>query len=284
MPKEQCDWEELPIKRIFGSAGTYENSMQKLVLAQDTSNVDDTDMSSGEVRERDKKRRRLNAKRKLSSSSEDEESMAIANTENCETQNKKLPPFPQIEKFISNSTLILKKKSTQPIKNIMSDDIFTSTLSDKDVAGPLIRKNKEFIKATDADKEDSSAHTHDEFKKQVLFKLNKILYKVERLENILNGFEERIQFRNNEIDEECDIQFPLVSLQDLTNFEEQLQESQFKNKVLNTLKLVGGSTMHIMTNNILKKIMVNTLALNFSWAGMKGKLIFKDLCLAKIIM
>lgn len=42
--------------------------------------------------------------------------------------------------------------------------------------------------------------------------------------------------------------------------------------------------MHIMTNNILKKIMVNTLALNFSWAGMKGKLIFKDLCLAKIIM
>lgn len=112
--------------------------MQKLVLAQDTSNVDDTDMSSGEVRERDKKRRHLNAKRKLSSSSEDEESMAIANKENCETQNKKFPPFPQIEKFISNSTLILKKKSTQPIKNIMSDDIFTSTVSNDVILTSII--------------------------------------------------------------------------------------------------------------------------------------------------
>lgn len=42
--------------------------------------------------------------------------------------------------------------------------------------------------------------------------------------------------------------------------------------------------MHIMTSNILKKIMVNNLAAKFSWAGMKGKLIFKDLSLAKIIM
>lgn len=42
--------------------------------------------------------------------------------------------------------------------------------------------------------------------------------------------------------------------------------------------------MNIMTNNILKKIMVNSLAVKFSWAGMKGKLIFKDLSIVKIIM
>lgn len=41
--------------------------------------------------------------------------------------------------------------------------------------------------------------------------------------------------------------------------------------------------MNIMINNILKKIMVNSLAVKFSWAGMKGKLIFKDLNIAKII-
>lgn len=41
--------------------------------------------------------------------------------------------------------------------------------------------------------------------------------------------------------------------------------------------------MHNMISNILKKIMVNTLAIQFSWA-MKGKLIFKDLIIAKIIM
>src|SRR5580765_1086643 len=51
---------------------TYERSMEKLIQAQDTSNIDndDTEMSSGEVRER-KKRRRLKTKRKFSSSSED---------------------------------------------------------------------------------------------------------------------------------------------------------------------------------------------------------------------
>lgn len=42
--------------------------------------------------------------------------------------------------------------------------------------------------------------------------------------------------------------------------------------------------MHAMTNNILKKIMANSLATKFSWAGMKGKLIFKDLMIAKIVM
>lgn len=47
---------------------------------------------------------------------------------------------------------------------------------------------------------------------------------------------------------------------------------------------MGGSDIHIMTNNILKKILANSLAVKFSWAGMKGKQTFKDLGLAKIIM
>jgi len=42
--------------------------------------------------------------------------------------------------------------------------------------------------------------------------------------------------------------------------------------------------MHIMTNNILKKVMTNSLAVKFSWAGMKQKLPFKDLGLSKIII
>ncbi|XP_024872877.1 uncharacterized protein LOC112455295, partial [Temnothorax curvispinosus] len=55
--KEQRNWKELPIKRMFRSADTYERSMEILIQAQDTSNVDETDMSSREKRERDKKKR-----------------------------------------------------------------------------------------------------------------------------------------------------------------------------------------------------------------------------------
>lgn len=71
-----------------------------------------------------------------------------------------------------------------------------------------------------------------EFQKQILFKMNKMLYKMERVENILYGFEEKITKKfTNEV-EESHIQFPLITLSDLNNFEEQLQESQFKNKVV----------------------------------------------------
>lgn len=101
--------------------------MEKLILAQDTSNVDDTGMSSEDIRERDKKRRRKKAKRKVSSSSEDEEEL-VANKENRRIPNNTLPPFPQIEKFVSSSTP-LKVISTQHIENMTCDDILTSVVS-----------------------------------------------------------------------------------------------------------------------------------------------------------
>jgi len=41
-----------------------------------------------------------------------------------------------------------------------------------------------------------------------------------KCENMLNVFEEKIQFKYDEDNEECNIQFPLISIQDLTNFEE----------------------------------------------------------------
>lgn len=100
--------------------------MQKLILAQDTSNMDDTDMSSEDIRERDKKRRRIKAQRKFSSSEEDEE--LITNNENRPTKDKKFPPFPQIKKFMSSTSTPLKEKFIQRSENI-SDDIFISKVS-----------------------------------------------------------------------------------------------------------------------------------------------------------
>lgn len=54
---------------------------------------------------------------------------------------------------------------------------------------------------------------------------------MDTFENILRAFEEKIQFKDNRMGEECDMQ-QLASLQDLSNFEEQLQESQFRHKVI----------------------------------------------------
>ncbi|XP_025262923.1 uncharacterized protein LOC112637409 [Camponotus floridanus] len=106
IPQEEFDWDELPIKRIFGTADTYEKGMEKLVLAQDTSNIENTEISSNELKEIKKKRRRIQAKKKMSSSemsSSSEDFLLQENKENRMTQNNKiLPAFPQIEHFVPN--------------------------------------------------------------------------------------------------------------------------------------------------------------------------------------
>jgi len=105
--------------------------MEKLILAQDTSNLDDTGMSSEEMRKRNKMRRRKKAKRELSSSSasSSEKKKSIRNKENYLIQNKKVLPFSQLEKFVFSSTP-LKEKSTQHIEDMIDSNIFTDAVSD----------------------------------------------------------------------------------------------------------------------------------------------------------
>lgn len=102
--------------------------MEKLTLALDTSNVDDTGMSSSEIKERSKKRRRIKARRKNASSSSEEEEELVMNKENYPIQNKKFLVFPQIEKFLSSSTP-LTERSSQHIANTMHNDTFNSAVS-----------------------------------------------------------------------------------------------------------------------------------------------------------
>ncbi|EFN84402.1 hypothetical protein EAI_10606, partial [Harpegnathos saltator] len=40
MPKNNIEWDELAVKRIFSTADTYEEGIEKLVLAEDISNID----------------------------------------------------------------------------------------------------------------------------------------------------------------------------------------------------------------------------------------------------
>jgi hypothetical protein len=55
---------------------------------------------------------------------------------------------------------------------------------------------------------------------------------MDRFENMLHVLEEKIQFKDTEIGEEYNFQFPLNTLEDLNNFEEQLKNLEFKQKVV----------------------------------------------------
>ncbi|XP_011858099.1 PREDICTED: uncharacterized protein LOC105555682 isoform X2 [Vollenhovia emeryi] len=124
-----------------------------------------------------------------------------------------------------------------------------------------------------------------EFKKQIIGKLNKILYKLDNIENRINMTEEKMQFSYHTYDnDESDIHFPISTLTELISFEDQLQNTKFKDKVLNIFKFVGGVNAHAMIRNIMKMVMTDTLAQNFSWTGRKNKRSFKDLSLSKMII
>jgi len=74
--------------------------MDKLVLAEDTSNID---MTSDGLRKRKKEIRRVKAKKTISSSSSDEDLYLNENEDNYDRSNKTLPHYPQIKNFVSNN-------------------------------------------------------------------------------------------------------------------------------------------------------------------------------------
>lgn len=90
--------------------------MQKLILAEDTSNIE-TNISSNELKEKEKKRRRLKAKKYISSSSEED---LYLHKENV-TREKILPALPQKQNFVS-SDKELQNTSTQITKNILCEN------------------------------------------------------------------------------------------------------------------------------------------------------------------
>ncbi|XP_024887984.1 uncharacterized protein LOC112464921, partial [Temnothorax curvispinosus] len=133
--------------------------------------------------------------------------------------------------------------------------------------------------------ENAENYTYDEFKKLIIRKLNSISYKLGIIENRFNMLEEKIQFSCHDFDsQECDIHFPISTVTELISFEDQLQEIKFRDTVLNVFKLVGGVDAHAMIRNIMKKVMTDTLAQNFSWTGKRNKRNFKDLNLSKMII
>lgn len=89
--------------------------MQKLALAEDTSNID---RSSDGLRELKKKKRRVKARKIISSSSD--EDLFLNESDNDVNSNKILPDFPQIGNFISKSHL---DKSTPGSPSLLSKRI-----------------------------------------------------------------------------------------------------------------------------------------------------------------
>lgn len=50
------------------------------------------------------------------------------------------------------------------------------------------------------------------------------------------------------------------------------------------MKIIGGNKINIATNAILGKLIANKLAIKYSWHGRKGKKVFSELRISKLII
>ncbi|XP_067210353.1 uncharacterized protein [Linepithema humile] len=259
--------------------------MEKLVLAEDTSNID---VSSDELKNQKKKRKTRESQKKIISSSSDEDICFNEDKHNHVRQTgiKLLPPYSEIENFLSQKKLHTQKSIENNSSNVLCQRNTSYTINGSDTIIDIENFSKNTKDFTQKPNEDSDAENSftREYKKLVLGKLNKVLYKLNSIENRMDMLEDKMQRSNYSSQEEILIQLPITTFEELTFFEEQLKEVNFKDKAINTFKLVGGNTAHIMIRNILKKAMTNNFAQHFSWAGKKAKRSFQHLGLSRIII
>lgn len=279
---QNCEWDVLPVKRIFGRADSYEEGMEKLVLAEDTSNIE---VSSDELKKKNRKRRRDKAKKILSSSSD--EDICFNEDENnnaSQTCTKLLSAYPKIGNFVSQKELSQKFKKLEnnctSISSCQKNTSYNKTVNIESFS----KNTKDFTEKPKGDSDTENNFTR-EYQKLVLGKLNKVLYKLNSIENRMDILEDKMQRYNYSSQEEILIPLPITTFEKLKFFEEQLKEVIFKDEAINTFKLVGGNTAHIILRSILKKALTDDFAQHFSWTGKKAnKRSFQNLALARIII
>ncbi|XP_067203135.1 uncharacterized protein [Linepithema humile] len=66
--------------------------------------------------------------------------------------------------------------------------------------------------------------------------------------------------------------------------EKDLEDKEFLEQMAISMNRIGGRDSHDLTINILKRVISNEVALQYSWAEKLKKMEFKDLLLAKCII
>ncbi|XP_063215606.1 uncharacterized protein LOC134527147 isoform X1 [Bacillus rossius redtenbacheri] len=270
-----ASWKLHKVVRIFGSADTYVRGVEKLKLAEMISDVESSFSEGGGSRTKVRQKR---AKRSYSSSDESE-------NEPASVQLPVLPKPPQFENtvnvFPSTSTAIsglnVNSQEHSP-KNGMAKVnantdlstgmlVFTGTLSLYNLQLLLFELNHLLFTS------------FSEFQKHVLKKLNQLLNAMSQMEERIKNIESSLTTKDdNEVTmDTVDLQLPCVTIEKFIEFDTSLCEQGHLKKVVNILKHVGGGNVHDIIINLMKRLMEDEVAEQFSWVGAKGKKPFKDL-------
>ncbi|XP_063215607.1 uncharacterized protein LOC134527147 isoform X2 [Bacillus rossius redtenbacheri] len=240
-----ASWKLHKVVRIFGSADTYVRGVEKLKLAEMISDVESSFSEGGGSRTKVRQKR---AKRSYSSSDESE-------NEPASVQLPVLPKPPQFENTVN---------------------VFPSTST---AISGLNVNSQEHSPKNGMAKVNANTDLSTEFQKHVLKKLNQLLNAMSQMEERIKNIESSLTTKDdNEVTmDTVDLQLPCVTIEKFIEFDTSLCEQGHLKKVVNILKHVGGGNVHDIIINLMKRLMEDEVAEQFSWVGAKGKKPFKDL-------
>ncbi|XP_031328859.1 uncharacterized protein LOC116174854 isoform X3 [Photinus pyralis] len=264
----ESNWKKHKLLKIFCQTPTYEKGKEKLeyaLLLSDVEVEDDAVKRSRHQRhcskrdaacvDTDEAHSKSNKKRLRVIYESDEESST-----GSDTKLTQMPPFPPIPSLLSR----LRETEDNGPEKADGSDVSTG------VSTPVSRGDFEPGGATDINR-----------------KLNLILHKLHVIENRLNTLDSVQQSQTVQLTKTVqDLYkiFPLGSHEELDNFEKELEGETYFKKMVSEFTTIGGHDVQSLTVNILKKLLSNKVAVEYSLQGKKKKKIFKNLLSYQMII
>ncbi|XP_050316151.1 uncharacterized protein LOC126750552 isoform X2 [Anthonomus grandis grandis] len=315
LPEE--DWK--PFKaEILGKYSDYKQAMAKLQKAKSSDKLTTTD--DNEDKGKGKRKRKPSHKIHNTSSSDADESSGsvnslsfpsfskhlqtnFANYEvypsrnankssrdfNMPKRSRSLSPFkeaitfsPQDSQRRSEREDIYPKRKEDMYKrkSLLQQNLFENGHKQTEITQPAGEKLVQIFELLQKIQADSS-----EFRVQVLRKLNIINIKINDLETTIENLKNNSNIPENEemLFEDFINLFPL-DMEKLNTLENVLLNQNEMKKLTKYLSRVGGSDVSEIVKRLMYKIFTNELGTLFSWDGAKGKLKFKNLRIATVIL
>ncbi|XP_046405016.1 uncharacterized protein LOC124170333 [Ischnura elegans] len=309
----QKGWLKHPIKKVWGYARNMERGREKLKEVEFFSDIntepEETEKKKRRERAAYKIRERKIRERKLSSDSEeridsssDENSLApfpsFSDTElNEGTQSVKSAGTvtrvaEQLEGLDGNNGKCGDKKGKKDQAALKKRRLSSNEESSGSLSFDIVNSApSSSLLSRESEKANSSGNadilrllTGLGVKLNTIISTQKeIMTRLDRLEKKVGGgyADEGREDHNHDMSE----LFPLMSLKDVETFEEKLKvEKERRRMVVDHLKTIGGRDIRNAIFRMMPYLLGNEVAALYSWKGGKGKMIFCQLQLCKIII
>ncbi|XP_031353719.1 uncharacterized protein LOC116178377 [Photinus pyralis] len=231
-------------------------------------------------------------KKKTSSSSEEESEASDATDERILEYPQPPKRSRQLQAVKDNSQdIVLENQSSSGIQKLDQIEAPVSSLR-------ALRELQSQTPTTSVSRCSTPQYTvnaDEDFKSKLFKELSFIKVHLIKVSQRLSALEENLNSSskteadddhiNNDFEEIIKNQFPLQLEADLQNMERQLTENpDLKKFMVSYCSSFGGHKVDEVTKIILKKLLSNKLAGNYSWLGAKKKMSFSGLQIAEVIL